>query len=438
MFGNLKGTKMFDKNRIYFCIDMKSFYASVECAERGLNPFETNLVVTDQSRGKNAVCLAITPKMKAMGIRNRCRLSEIPNDLEYIKAIPRMHLYIEYSADIYGIYLNYFSPMDIHVYSIDEVFIDVTDYLKLYKTDAKSLAKKLMGDIARTQNIPATVGIGTNLFLAKIALDITAKRTKDHVGYLDERIYRDTLWRHKPLTDFWQIGAGTASRLAKHGIYDMETLAKYPQDKLYKIFGIDAELLIDHAWGIETCLLQDIKNYNTKSKSISFSQILPRDYSFEEAKVVMEEMVLNGCHEMMKRGVVSNKIGVYIGYSFSTHQASAKTTSVTATTNLYSQMLQPAVKIFERIAVKDQPIRKLGVSFLELCDERLEGYDFFTDFESVKKEKQLEKAVLDIYDRYGKNSVLRGTNYLEMATQRERNTFIGGHRAGFNDKTTKS
>lgn len=429
---------MFEKNRTYFCIDMKSFYASVECAERGLNPFETNLVVTDETRGKNAICLAITPKMKTMGIKNRCRLSEIPKDLDYIRAIPRMHLYIEYSADIYSIYLNYFSPMDIHVYSIDEAFIDVTDYLKLYKTDAKTLAQKIIEDIARIESIPATVGIGTNLYLAKIALDITAKRTKDHIGYLDEKIYRETLWRHKPLSDFWQISTGTVNRLNKLGIRDMETLAKYPEERLYKIFGINAELLIDHAWGKESCLMQDIKSYNTKSKSISFSQILPRDYSFEEAGVVLEEMVLNGCHEMMKRGVITNKIGIYVGYTFSSHESSAKTATIPATTNLYSQIKDSAMKIYNEIAVKDVPIRKLGVTFPGLCDESCEGYDFFTNFEAVKKEKEREKAVLDIYCRYGKNSLLRGTSYLEQATQRERNTFIGGHRAGFYDKTTKS
>ncbi len=424
--------------KTYFCIDMKSFYASVECAERGLNPFEANLVVTDETRGKNAICLAITPKMKAMGIKNRCRLSEIPKSVEYISAIPRMHLYIEYSADIYGIYLNYFSPMDIHVYSIDEAFIDVTDYLRLYKMDAKTLAKRLMSDIASSQNIPSTVGIGTNLYLAKIALDITAKHTKDHIGYLDEDIYKATLWRHTPLNDFWQISTGTINRLAKLGIYDMETLAKYPEDRLYKVFGVNAELLIDHAWGRETCLMEDIKSYNTKSKSISFSQILPRDYNFDEARVVLEEMVLNGCHEMMKRRVVSGKIGVYVGYTFASRESSAKTLSMPITTNLYSHILEYSLKIFDQIAYKDVAIRKLGINFCSLCDEALEGYDLFTDFDKVQKEKERERAVLDIYSKYGKNAILRGTNYLDTATQRERNTFIGGHRAGFNDKTTKS
>ncbi len=429
---------MEERQRTYFCIDMKCFYASVECAERGLNPFETNLVVTDETRGKNAICLAISPKMKALGIKNRCRLSEIPDSVDYIRAIPRMKLYIEYSADIYGIYLNYFSPMDIHVYSIDEAFIDVTDYLKLYKTDAKSLAKRLVADIAKTQSIPSTVGIGTNLYLAKIALDITAKRSKERIGELDEESYKKTLWRHKPLNDFWQISRGTISRLAKLGIYDMESLAKYPEDRLYKVFGINAELLIDHAWGRESCLMQDIKNYSTKSKSISFSQILPRDYSPDEAKVVLEEMILNGCHEMMKRKVITSKVGVYVGYTFGSRESSAKTITMPLTTNLYSKIRDYAINIFEEIACKTVYIRKLGITFSSLCDEGCEGYDFFTDFNEVKREKERERAVLDIYSKYGKNALLRGINFLDGATQRERNTFIGGHRAGFNDKTTKS
>ncbi len=429
---------MKESQRTYFCIDMKSFYASVECAERGLNPFETNLVVTDATRGKNAICLAITPKMKAMGIKNRCRLSDIPKRVEYISALPRMHLYIEYSADIYGIYLNYFSPMDIHVYSIDEAFIDVTDYLRLYKTDAKSLAKLLIEDIARSQSIPATVGIGTNLYLAKIALDITAKKTKDRIGYLNQETYRATLWRHRPITDFWQVAKGTADRLAKYGIFDMESVAKFPEERLYKLFGINAELLIDHAWGREPCLMEDIKNYNGKSKSISFSQILPRNYVFEEAKIVVEEMILNGCHEMMKRKSITSKVGVYIGYTSGSIATTGKTVNMSATTSLYSIIKEYADKIFEQTTDKSVPIRKISIVFPDVCDQACEGYDMFTDFENVKKEREREKAVLDIYDRYGKNALLRGTNYLEQATQRERNTFIGGHRAGFNDKTTKS
>lgn len=429
---------MVEKQRIYFCIDMKSFYASVECAERGLNPFETNLAVVDENRGKNAICLAITPKMKALGIKNRCRLSEIPKSLNFIRALPRMQLYIEYSADIYSVYLDYFSPMDIHVYSIDESFIDVTDYLKLYKTDAKTLAKRLMNEIAEKQHIPSTVGIGTNLYLAKIALDISAKHSTDHIGYLDTDLYIKTLWKYKPITDFWQVAKGTANRLAKYGIYDMEGVAKFPPERLYKIFGVDAELLIDHAWGRESCLMEDIKNYNGKSKSVSFSQILPKDYSFEETLTVLNEMVLNGCHEMMKRKVITHKLGICVGYSFGTRESVGKTISMSETTNVYSIIKNYATKLYCDIVDRNTPIRRLAVCFSDVCDESCEGYDLFTDFNKIEREKNVERAVLNISDKYGKNALLRGNNFLSEATQRERNTFIGGHRAGFYDKTTKS
>lgn len=426
------------KQRVYFCIDMKTFYASVECAERGLNPFETNLAVVDETRGKNALCLAITPKMKAQGIKNRCRMSEIPKSIKFIRALPRMQLYIDYAADIYEIYLNYFSPQDIHVYSIDESFIDVTDYLPMYNIDAVSFAKKLMNEIAAKMHIPSTAGIGTNLYLAKIALDITAKHSKDHIGYLDEESYIKTLWNHRPITDFWQIAQGTERRLAKYGIHDMEGIAKAPTDLLYKVFGVNAELLIDHAWGREPCLMEDIKNYRSKSKSVSFSQVLPSDYTYEQAKTVMMEMVIHGCQEMMRRKVITNKVGIFVGYTFGGREPTGGTVRMIETTNLPSH-LQPYVeKLFEKTTDKVTPIRRLGINFEDVCDEGCEGYDLFTNFEEVEREKKREHAILEIADKYGKNAILRGLNYMDGATQRERNTFIGGHRAGFDDKTTKS
>lgn len=423
--------------RTYFCIDMKTFYASVECAERGLNPFETNLAVVDENRGKNALCLAITPKMKAMGIRNRCRLSEIPKNVQFIRALPQMQLYIDYAADIYGIYLNYFDPQDIHVYSIDESFIDVTDYLPMYKMDAVSFAKKLMNEIADKKHIPSTAGIGTNLYLAKIALDITAKKSREHIGYLDEEKYREQLWNHRPITDFWSIAEGTARRLSKLAIYDMEGVARAPSDLLYKTFGINAELLIDHAWGRESCLIADIKNYNSKSKSVSFSQVLPRDYTFEEARLVMNEMILNGCHEMMNRHVITNKVGIYVGYTYSSRESTGGSTKMTVTTNLYQCVSPYVLDLFDRTTDRNNMIRRLGIAFENICDESCEGYDLFTNFDEVEREKRREQAVLEISKKYGKNAILRGMNYLQGATQRERNTFIGGHRAG-DDKTRKS
>lgn len=421
------------KQRTYFCIDMKTFYASVECAERGLNPFETYLAVVDENRGKNALCLAITPKMKAKGIKNRCRMSEIPRDIDFIRALPRMQLYIDYAADIYGIFLDYFDPRDIHVYSIDESFIDVTDYLKMYKLSPRQLAKKLMNEIANKKQIPSTVGIGTNLYLAKIALDITAKHSTSHIGFLTEDIYRETLWKHRPITDFWQVAEGTARRLAKYAIYDMGGVANAPQELLYKEFGINAELLIDHAWGREPCLIEDIKNYKGKSKSVSFSQVLPRDYTFEEARIVFSEMVLNGCQEMMRRHVITKKVGLFVGYTFGGQEPTGGTIRMTITTNLNSCIQPYAMDLFDRTTDKHTPIRRLGITFADVCDEGCEGYDLFTDFDAVKREREREKAVLGIMDKYGKNAVLRGTNHLDCGTQKERNTFIGGHRAGYDD-----
>lgn len=424
------------KENTFFCIDMKTFYASVECAERGLNPFETNLVVADRTRGKNALCLAISPKLKTQGVKNRCRLSEIPQNINYIVAPPRMQLYIDYSADIYGLYLKYFDPADIHVYSIDESFIDVTGYLTTYGKTPKELARLVMNDIASTLHIPSTAGIGTNLFLAKIALDITAKHAKSHIGYLNEAIYKETLWDHKPITDFWMIAAGTARRLEKYGITTMRELANFPENILYKTFGINAELLIDHAWGRESCRMCDIKNYRAKSKSVSFSQILPRDYSYEDAKTVMTEMLFNGCRELVKRHVITKRVRIGIGYSREQHEATEAAVRLSSATALSSKLKPAAMQAFERAAVRNIPIRRLAISFENVCDEGCEGYDFFTDWNSVEKEKARDKAALEITEKYGKNALLRGVNYMDGATQRERNEMIGGHRAGYDDPRT--
>ena len=267
------------KERQYVCIDLKSFYASVECVERGLDPMTTNLVVADAERTEKTICLAVSPSMKARGIPGRCRVFEIPKDIRYIMATPRMQRYIDYSAKIYDIYLRYISKEDIHVYSIDEVFMDVTDYLSLYRMNARELAAKIMKDIRAATGIPAAAGVGTNLYLSKIALDIIAKRSKDFIGVLDEESYRSLLWRHRPLTDFWRIGEGTVRRLARVGITTMEQIALADERALHKMFGVDAELLIDHAWGRETVTMADIKAYHPKVHSISNGQVLPRDYA---------------------------------------------------------------------------------------------------------------------------------------------------------------
>ena len=423
-------------SRVYLCIDLKSFYASVECVARGLDPFKTNLVVADPSRGRHALCLAISPKMKALGVKNRCRLSDIPGNIKYEIALPRMQLYVDYCADIYALYLDYIAPEDIHVYSIDEAFIDITSYLRTYKTDAKSFAKFLMNQIADKLHVPTTAGIGTNLYLAKIALDLTAKHAKDHIGYLTEDLFREQLWDHTPITDFWGIAGGKANRLSRYGIFTMRDIANAPQDLLYKVFGIDAELMIDHAWGRESCLMSDIKNYKSSSHSVSFSQILPRDYTYDEAAVVMTEMAIHGCLELYKRHVITKQVWIGVGFSWNEKYAppwAKGSIKLNCATQLES-IIGPAVKQkFKEIVPRGFMIRHLAISFCNTRDEGCEGYDLFTDWEKVDREKAVERTVLEVRDKFGKNAVLRGINLMKAGTQHERNEMIGGHRAGYDD-----
>ncbi len=418
-----------NKQRVYFVIDMKSFFASVECAERGLDPMTTKLVVADESRTDKTICLAVSPGLRALGVKNRCRLFEIPKNIDYIIAPPRMKKYIEYSANIYGLYLKYVSKDDIHVYSIDECFLDVTDYLKIYKIKAKEFAQKLMNEINDNFHIPSSAGIGTNMYLAKIALDITAKHSPNRIGWLDEEKYIKTLWNHKPLSDFWQISTGTIERLAKYGIYNMEGIARCNEERLYREFGINAELLIDHAWGKESCLMSDIKSYKTKSKSISSSQILPCNYEYKDAKIVMREMVQNGCYDLARQHYSTNLIHLFVRYG-DDKEVSKGTVRMKVTTNLYSIIGDYTDKLFDKIVDKQKPIRKLGYDFAELVPDDKEQYDFFVDYNKVSREKKLVGSVLDLQDRYGKNSILKGIDLNEKATQIERNKTIGGHKSG--------
>ena len=414
-------------NRTYFCIDMKCFYASVECAERGLDPFTTNLVVADKERGKNALCLAISPALKARGVKNRCRISDIPTSFDYIVAKPRMKLYVEYAADIYDVYLDHISHDDIHVYSIDEAFLDVTYYLKRYKMSPLEFAKFLMREIARVKKIPSTVGIGTNLYLAKVALDITAKHSPDHIGFLDEETYMRTLWAHRPITDFWHVGEGSARRLARYGIFDMAGVAAAPEELIYRIFGIDAELLIDHAWGREPCTIADIKAFRPSSKSVSFSQILFEDYTAEKALLVLREMALGGCQEMMRRHVVAGSVSIGVAYSSSLGiPPTGGAMRIPRATSLYSAISEYVDEIFRKTTHRGAPIRRLAISF-DVMPEGSEGYDLFSNIEAEEREKCLEGTVLKIKDRFGKNAILRGFDLEDGATARERNRMIGGH-----------
>lgn len=419
------------ENRKYLCIDLKSFYASVECVERGLNPLTTNLVVADPERGKGTVCLAITPSMKEKGVKNRCRVYEIPADISYIMAPPRMKLYIKYAADIYEVYLKHIAKEDIHVYSIDEAFFDVTDYLGMYQMDERGLAKTILDDVKNTTGITATAGMGTNLYLAKIALDILAKHAKDYIGFLDEEAYQRKLWKHRPLTDFWRIGAGTEKRLKSIGVLTMEDITRMDEDILYRMFGVDAELLIDHAWGRESVTMADIKEYKPQTNSISNGQVLLRDYSFEEGIVIVKEMLDSLCLQLMEKEVVTESVTLTVGYSYVTGcKPDGGTASFSAGTNLYQEMLPSVLEIYRSQVKKEQPIRKITMSCNKIREQEYEQLSLFTDYDSRERERNLRKAILKIRKRYGKNALLRGMDLLEEGTAVQRNRQIGGHKSG--------
>ncbi|MGF0032278.1 DNA repair protein [Bariatricus sp. SGI.154] len=419
------------ENRTYICIDLKSFYASVECVERRMNPMTTNLVVADPERTEKTICLAVSPAMKAKGVPGRCRVFQIPKNMEYIMAPPRMQLYIDYSANIYAIYLKYIAKEDIHVYSIDEVFMDVTDYLAMYQMTAKELSIRIMEDVLQSTGITATCGIGTNLYLAKIALDITAKHVEDHIGILDEETYRKSLWNHKPLTDFWRIGAGIARRLEQVGIHTMGEIAQAEEALLYKLFGIDAELLIDHAWGRETTTMADIKAYKPKENSISSGQVLGCDYSYEKGRLVVKEMVDLLCLELVDKGLVTDSITLYVGYSNRIDKKPVHgTATMSVTTSSAKRIISYAMELYERIVDRYAPIHRVNLSFNHVMDERYQQYDLFTDPAEMEREHRMQKAMLDIKEKFGKNAILKGMNLQEGATTVERNRQIGGHKSG--------
>ncbi len=415
---------------IYLCIDLKTFYASVECVERGLDPFSTNLIVADPSRGKGSICLAVSPNMKMLGVKNRCRVFEIPPNVNYITAMPRMKKYIEYSANIYGIYLKYFSKEDIHVYSIDEAFIDVTHYLKMYNMNAIELAKTVIKNIYDKYKITATAGIGTNLYLAKIALDITAKHSADNIGYLNEEKYINELWQHKPLTDFWQVGRGIEKRLNKMGLYNMHDIAHCEQKRLYKEFGINAELLIDHAWGKESCKMEDIKKYKPKNNSISNSQVLFKDYSFEKARLLVKEMVELGSLRLVEKNLMTKTVSLYIGYSKNVINATGGTEHTLNYTNSYTELTKAFLRIYDKTTNRKAPIRRIGISFANVIEEPGVQLNLFVDQEKMEKERKLEGAIIGIKNKLGKNSILRGMNLEEDANTIMRNKLIGGHNSG--------
>ena len=434
---NITYDKTDREGQFYACIDLKSFYASVECVDRGLDPFTTRLVVADPERESGTICLAITPAMKALGIKNRCRVFEIPRGIEYITAKPRMRRYIEKSADVYSIYLRYFSPDDIHVYSIDECFIDLSPYLRLYATTPIDLVRKIMIEVRNETGIPATAGIGTNLFLAKVALDITAKRSKDGLGFLDRDAFLSTVAHHRPITDIWQVGVGIARRLAHFGVYDLAGVTRIPESVLYREFGVNAEYLIDHANGLEPCRMSDIKAYTPSTTSISSGQVLFEPYSYDDALLILCEMVEAVTLDLIRTHRATGSISLTIGYNRegrfndpnSTRPSTGASLKFAECTNSLKSLKQHFVEIYRKTTDPSTPIRRINITLGGITDEFNISTDMFTDTDALEREHSLLGAVVDIKDKFGKNAILRGVSYEKKATLRARNLMIGGHNA---------
>lgn len=507
-----------NKSKTYIAIDLKSFYASVECRERNRDPLTTNLVVADPSRTEKTICLAISPSLKKYGLSGRARLFEViqkvkavnnirklkaPNKvfcgssddsialqknpslkIDYITAPPRMAHYMEYSTKIYNIYLKYIAPEDIHIYSIDEVFIDVTHYLSTYNMTARELAMTMIQDILSTTGITATAGIGTNMYLCKIAMDIVAKHIEPNkngvrIAELDEMSYRRLLWNHRPITDFWRVGRGYSKKLEKIGLYTMGDIARcsigkptdyYNEELLYKLFGINAELLIDHAWGYEPCTMEDVKAYQPETNSISSGQVLHCPYEFDKARLVVKEMTDLMVLDLVDKRLVTNQIVLTIGYDIEniTDKNRSQSYKGTVTTNYYGKKVpKPAhgttnlpkqtssttlitnavMELYDKIVNKKLLIRRINIVANKLVDEhsvknanKYEQLDLFTDYEILKKqrekenaeserEKRMQNTILDIKKKFGKNAILKGMNLQEGATAKDRNNQIGGHKA---------
>lgn len=463
----MSNTRAATQDHTYIAIDLKSFYASVECIERGLNPLTTNLVVADPTRTEKTICLAVSPSLKTYGIPGRARLFEVQQKLkevkqrtgeevEYIIAPPQMARYIEVSAEIYATYLKYISPEDIHVYSIDECFMDVTNYLSLYQLSAKELAVKMIHDVLQKTGITATAGIGTNLYLCKIAMDIVAKHVEAdargvRIAELDELTYRRLLWDHKPITDFWRIGGGIAKRLESSGLYTMGDIARtsiYNEDLLYKMLGIDAELLIDHAWGYEPCSMEDIKSYKPSTNSISSGQVLQHPYDFHMTRIIVQEMTDLLVLELVEKGLVTDSLTLTIGYDrISVDEGKYKgeltydrydravpksahgTANLGTTSSSTKKIMTAILELYDRIVSKELMVRRVTLSANNLVEERYEQLDLFTDPVELARERKLQEAMLHIKKKFGKNAILKGTNLEEGATTMDRNKQIGGHKA---------
>ena len=416
-------------NRIYVCIDLKSFYASVECVARNLDPLTTNLVVADPERTEKTICLAVSPTMKVLGVRNRCRVFEIPPNIDYIMAVPRMQLYIDTSAEIYAIYLKYIAKEDIYVYSIDEAFMDVTDYLSMYDMTAEQLTQSIIADVLDTTGITATGGIGTNLYLAKIAMDIVAKHSPNNIGILDEDSYCKRLWNHTPLTDFWRIGPGISRRLASSGMLTMGDVARSDLATLQNLFGIDGELIYDHAWGRETTTMQDIKSFRPKNNSVSSGQVLAHEYNAADGRLIVKEMADLLSLELVDKGLVTESVSLYIRYSerYGVPHSSGSMQAPFATSSA-KVLIDCALQIYDRIVRNDIGIKGFNISYNHVSDEAYMQYNLFVDPADLEKENRMQKAMIELKDRYGKNAIVKGMNLQEKGTAMERNLQIGGHR----------
>lgn len=463
---NIINEKM-KNNRIYIAIDLKSFYASVECVERGLDPLTTNLVVADVSRTEKTICLAVSPSLKAYGISGRARLFEVVQkvneikkltgrQIDYIVASPRMHKYIEVSAAIYEEYLKYVSSEDIHVYSIDEVFIDITDYLTLYEMTSYEITVNIIHNIYEKTRITATAGIGTNLYLAKIAMDIMAKHVQAdadgvRIASLDEMTYRKYLWNHTPITDFWRVGKGIANRLEQSGIYTMGDIARtslHNAGILSDMFGVDAQLLIDHAWGYEPCTIADIKKYKPSTNSISSGQVLGCAYEYDRARIVVKEMADEIALELVSERKVTQSVTLtlgydridaehsgyhgemaYDGYGRRVPKSAHGTAALSEATNSSVKLVEAFSGLFDRIMSRQLKVKRFTLCANNITEEGFEQLSLFTDTKESERERKLQETMIDIKNKFGKNAILKGMNLEKGATAKERNNQIGGHKA---------
>lgn len=418
-----------EMRKTYICIDLKSFYASVECVARGLDPFSSNLVVADPGRGHGALCLAVSPAMKARGVRNRCRLFEIPPEMKYIAALPRMRRYMEVSSDIYENYLKIFRREDIYAYSIDECFIDVTSYLPLYRMNGRRMALFLMKSIFVKTGISSSAGIGSNMFLAKVAMDVLAKHNAERAAVLDEDSFKEEIWHHRPITDIWGIGTHMATRLAKYGIFDLYGITKVNESLLYKEFGKRAEYLIDHAYGREPCTISDIHSYTPAARSLSNRQVLFKDYDYESARLLTGEMAEVLIQQLLEKNLVAEGISLHVGYSGNERRGNGGSRKLETPTDIPKDIWAAFDRLYVEKVREEIPIRTVSLCLenVRKAEEVPRIMSLFRSSEEEDRDKELERVMIQVKREFGKNALLRGFNYAPGAMQQTRNGLVGGH-----------